>query len=93
MDSEFGEYIPKYDKKKSILKTLIECPIGIKFKVQRVNAGYHAKGRLACLGVIPGVEIMKKKTAPFRGPIEVLVKGTLLVIGRGLASKIVVNDL
>jgi Fe2+ transport system protein FeoA len=31
------------------------------------------------------------KNAPFRGPIEIKVKGSSLVIGRGLASRIVVS--
>jgi DtxR family Mn-dependent transcriptional regulator len=72
-------------------KQLTECPIGQKLKVERVNAGFHAKRRLACLGIVPGVEIIKKKAAPFRGPVEVIVKGTSLVIGRGLASKIIIK--
>ena len=70
------------------IKSLIECPIGEELKVLKVNAGNHAKGRLACLGIVPGVKIRIRKTAPFRGPIEIEVKGTSLVIGRGLASKI-----
>jgi ferrous iron transport protein A len=76
----------------TFIKRLVECPIGKEFKVLKVNAGHHAKGRLACLGIIPGVIIKIRKSAPFRGPIEILVKGTSLVIGRGLASKINVID-
>ena len=57
------------------------------------NAGYHAKRRLACLGIIPGVDIIKKKAAPFHGPIEIIVKGSSLVIGRGLAAKIIVKQI
>ena len=73
-----------------LIKRLIECSTGEKVKVLRVEVGYHAKRRLACLGIIPGVKIKLKRTAPFRGPVEVIVKGTSLVIGRGLASKIIV---
>ncbi len=73
------------------IKRLIECPIGVTLKVLRVNAGYHAKRRLAHLGIIPGVKIVKKNSAPFRGPIEVFVKGSKLVIGRGLAARILVT--
>lgn len=88
MDSKYNNYFPKHH---TILKNLNECLIGKKFKVQSVNAGYRAKRRLACLGIIPGVEIIKRKAAPFRGPIEIMVKGSSLVIGRGLASKIIVK--
>lgn len=74
-----------------MIKRLIECSIGEKFKVLRVNAGHHAKRRLAHLGIIPGVIIIKKNSAPFRGPIELIVKGSNLVIGRGLAARILVT--
>ncbi len=88
MDSKYNNYFPEDH---TILKNLNECIIGKKFKVHRVNAGYRAKRRLACLGIIPGVEIIKRKAAPFRGPIEIMVKGSSLVIGRGLASKIIIK--
>ena len=74
-----------------ITKRLIECRVGEKLKVLRVNAGYHAKRRLAHLGIIPGVIIIKKNSAPFRGPIKIIVKGSTLVIGRSLAAKILVK--
>jgi len=74
------------------IKRLIECGIGEKLTVLKVDAGYQAKRRLADLGIFPGVKIIKKKAAPFRGPIEILVKGSLLAIGRGLASKILVRN-
>ena len=73
------------------IKSLIECPIGAKLKVIRVNAGYQAKRRLAHLGIVPGVNIVKKNSAPFRGPIEIDVKGSTLIIGRGLAARILVQ--
>lgn len=74
-----------------MIKRLNECSIGEKLTVLRVHAGQHAKRRLAHLGIIPGVEIIKKNTAPFRGPIEIIVKGSILVLGRGLAAKILVT--
>jgi len=37
------------------------------------------------------VKIVKKKSAPLKGPLEIIVKGSSLVIGRGLAEKIVVK--
>ena len=91
MESEFNNYSPKHHKKHPIIKHLNDCPIGQKFKVQKVNAGHHAKRRLACLGIFPGVGIIKKKAAPFRGPVEINVMGSSLVIGRGLASKIIIE--
>ncbi len=74
-----------------LIKCLTECDKGEEVRVLNVNAGYGAKRRLAHLGIVPGVKILKKKSAPFRGPIEIFVKGTKLVLGRGIASKILVE--
>ncbi|MHA1149114.1 MAG: FeoA family protein [Promethearchaeota archaeon] len=73
-----------------LIRCLTECSKGEEVKVLKVNAGVRAKQRLANLGVIPGVKIIKKKSAPWKGPVEIRVKGSDLVIGRGLASKIMV---
>ncbi len=75
----------------SLVKCLTECDKGEQLIVLSVQSGRNAKIRLANLGIVPGVEIIKKNSAPFRGPIEIIVKGTSLVIGRGLAAKIFVN--
>jgi len=90
--------VSKIKKEKEILlesttlkKCLTECEKGEEVIVLNVNAGLKAKRRLANLGILPGAKIIKKKDAPFRGPIEVIVKGSSLVIGRGLASKIIVQ--
>ncbi len=74
-----------------LIKCLTECELGSVLTVLSVNAGLGAKTRLANLGIVPGVKITKKKAAPFRGPVEIIVKGTSIVIGRGLASKIIVD--
>lgn len=87
MESKFENSL---QENKKVVKRLVDCSTGEKLKVLRVNAGHHAKRRLANLGILPGVSIIKRKAAPFRGPIEIIVKGTLLVIGRGLAAKIIV---
>ncbi|MHA1805001.1 MAG: FeoA family protein [Promethearchaeota archaeon] len=78
-------------QKTSLIKCLTECENGAELTVIQVNAGRKAKSRLANLGIIPGVKIIKKKAAPFQGPVEIEVKGTSLALGRGIASKIIVN--
>jgi len=70
---------------------LSNCQNGEEVTVLRVHTGFMAKKRLANLGIIPGVKIIKKRSALFRGPIEIIVKGSSLVIGRGLASRIMVK--
>ena len=89
-----NESINNIENKKignSLTKCLTECEKGEEVVVVRVNAGRNAKTRLANLGVVPGVKITKTKNAPFKGPLEIIVKGSSLVIGRGLASKIIVE--
>ncbi len=76
---------------KPLIKCLSECDLGAELKVVSVNSGIRAKQRLANLGIVPGEKIVKKKSAPFSGPIEIIVKGSSLVLGRGLAAKILVD--
>jgi len=47
--------------------------------------------RLADLGLTPGTRIIVVKTAPFHGPIEVLVRGSRLALGRGISERIFVK--
>ena len=47
--------------------------------------------RLTDLGLTPGAEITVVKSAPFNGPLEVCVRGSRLAIGRGMASRILVE--
>ena len=74
-----------------LIKCLTECELGTELTVLSVNAVLMIKKRLANLGVVPGVKIIKKKTAPLRGPVEISVKGSSLIIRRSLAAKIIVN--
>jgi len=83
-ESQFSAGVP-------LTKCLSDCESGEDLLVLRVDAGRKAKNRLANLGIIPGVTITKNKAAPFHGPVEITVKGTSLVLGRGLAEKISVN--
>ena len=78
-------------KYSSLIKCLSECEIGDELLIARVNAGRMAKQRLANLGIIPGVKIIKNRVAPLNGPVEIIVKGTKIVLGRGLVSKIIVK--
>ncbi len=75
----------------SLIKCLTDCEKGENVIILNVATGIRQKKRLANLGVIPGVRIKKKRDAPFRGPLEIIVKGSSLVIGRDIASKITVQ--
>jgi len=75
----------------SLLKCLTECPNGAALRVVSVSAGRGAKQRLANLGIVPGVKIKKTKSGILRGPVEVIVRGSNIVLGRGLAVKVMVK--
>jgi len=47
--------------------------------------------RLADLGLTPKASISILKAAPFNGPIEVVVRGSRLAIGREIAKNILVQ--
>lgn len=47
--------------------------------------------RLEDMGLTPGTRVTVVKSAPFRGPIEIRVRGSRLAIGRGMARKIMVR--
>jgi len=46
--------------------------------------------RLMDLGLTPGTKVTVVKSAPFRGPVEVHVRGSRLALGRGMAERIFV---
>lgn len=56
----------------------------------------HGRGggfekRLTDMGFTPGTRIAVVKSAPFHGPFEVLVRGSRLALGRGMAKRIFVE--
>ncbi|MGQ9781801.1 MAG: FeoA family protein [Nitrososphaeria archaeon] len=46
--------------------------------------------RLADMGLTPGTLVTVVKSAPLQGPVEVLVRGSRLALGRGMAERIYV---
>ena len=70
---------------------LVELRSGEKAVIKRVEGGREARQRLMDMGLTEGTEVAVRKRAPFRGPIEVSVRGSRLAIGYGLASKIAVE--
>lgn len=47
--------------------------------------------RLSDMGLTPGTKVIVVKSAPFHGPFEVLVRGSRLALGRGMAERIFVE--
>jgi len=52
--------------------------------------GWGFEKRLMDMGLTPGAEVVVVKSAPFHGPLEVVVRGSRLALGRGMAERIFV---
>jgi DtxR family Mn-dependent transcriptional regulator len=78
------------------LTTLRDGEAGI---VSSIKAGYGGglgrgsgfEKRLMDLGLTPGTKVTVVKSAPFHGPLEILVRGSRLALGRGMAERIFVE--
>jgi Fe2+ transport system protein FeoA len=53
--------------------------------------GWGFEKRLMDMGLTAGTRVMVVKSAPFHGPLEILVRGSRLALGRGLAERIFVE--
>lgn len=62
---------------------------GGRVRVLAVEAGHGLQGRLAAMGLIPGVEIEVLQNI-MNGPFMISVKGSKIALGRGMAQKIMV---
>jgi ferrous iron transport protein A len=71
---------------------LINLKEGEKAIITSIVGGWQATKRLADLGLTPNTQIKILRKA-LMGPLEIEVKNSRLVIGRGLASKILVQPL
>jgi DtxR family transcriptional regulator, Mn-dependent transcriptional regulator len=78
-------------KRKENLIALSELKAGQSGKIHFIRGGHTVLQRLLDMGLTPSTEITLIKAAPFDGPIEVLVRGSKLAIGRGIASKVFVD--
>jgi ferrous iron transport protein A len=70
---------------------LLEVANGRWVRVARFRGGHGMARRLAQLGFMPGNKIRIVRSAPFHGPLLVEAEGREVVIGRGVASHILVE--
>lgn len=65
---------------------------GQRVTLVRVDAGRGLRARLAAMGLVPGVELEVIRNT-FSGPFIIAVKGTRVMLGRGMAHRIIVESL
>jgi Fe2+ transport system protein FeoA len=58
--------------------------------LKKITGGRQLRGRLAALGLLPGTELEVVQNSG-HGPFVVSVRGSRIVIGRGMASRIEVE--
>lgn len=63
---------------------------GKKVKLAGVEAGRGLNSRLAAMGLLPNVEITVVNNG-HPGPFVISVKGSRMMLGRGMADKIMVD--
>lgn len=78
----------KLQENSMLLTELKEGQVGI---ILEIVGGPHAAKRLADLGLSPGAEVEVLSSTFFSGPVQILICGSKLVLGRGLATKILVE--
>lgn len=61
-------------------------------KIINIVGGRNVKQRLSALGLYPG-SVIKMITNDFGGPLIVEVNNSKIAIGRGMAQKILVNEI
>jgi Fe2+ transport system protein FeoA len=63
--------------------------IGRRMKIVSIDSGWELHGRLIGLGLMPGVLIEVIRNSA-NGPLVLSVKGSRVMLGRGVAHKIIV---
>ena len=62
-----------------------------KAKISFIRGGGKVIQRLADMGLTPGTDVSVQRAAPFKGPVEIVVRGSCLAVGRGIAEKIFIE--
>jgi DtxR family Mn-dependent transcriptional regulator len=64
---------------------------GERGRVSFIRGEHKILQRLSDMGLTPGTEVTVVKSAPFHGPLEILVRGSRLALGRGMTEIIFVE--
>lgn len=75
------------------MKTLIDIDSGKMVKILKISGGKRVRQHLQCLGIHAGDIVTLKKSSFLGGPILLEVNGYDIALGKGVASKIEVEEL
>jgi len=69
---------------------LTKVGTGAKAILSSITGGRQLRGRLAALGLLPGTELQVVQNSG-QGPFVVSVRGSRIVLGRGMAARMEVE--
>lgn len=72
-------------------RPLSQVQPGRDVKLVAIEGGRHVQARLAALGLLPGTTFTVLRNAT-HGPFIIAVKQSRVMLGRGLAQRIMVSD-
>lgn len=80
------------DRYLSHMKSLLDISSRASVKIVSISGGKGARRSLAQLGIGVGSVVTIKRNAPFAGPLLIENHGTSIAVGRGVAAKIMVEE-
>jgi ferrous iron transport protein A len=72
---------------------LIDASFGKTVRIAAFEGGRRLEAKLRQIGLMPGDTITVVRAAPLGGPLLLDVQGRLVAIGRGVASRVVVEEI
>lgn len=78
-------------EKNDELTALTDLAEGEKGIVVKALGGFGLVRRLTEMGLTPGTKIKLLRKGAFGGPVEIEVRGVALILGRGVASRVLVK--
>jgi len=78
-------------KRKKRILSITSLRPGRKGRVVFIRGGKNVVQRLSDLGLTPGTTVYPVRAAPMKGPVEICVRGSNIVIGRKIAEKIFIQ--
>jgi ferrous iron transport protein A len=75
------------------MKSIIEVQANKKVKIISIAGGKGVRRGLAQMGVGVGSTVTIKRNAPFAGPLIIENHGMSIAVGRGVANKIMVEEI
>ncbi len=92
MHSKFDQKTDR-ELKDYYMKSLLDVPANRQVRIISIAGGKGPRQMLAQMGIGVGSVITVRRNAPFAGPILIENHGVSVAIGRGVAAKILVEEL